>query len=300
MNDAGRIGFVIRGDYSKTATYDFLDVVYYGNSSYVAKKLTIGNEPVDNNEYWQILAKTPASTVTGVKGAKETDFRTGNINLTPENIGATPCGSVHNGDFNNITKPGLYSMTGSPVNGPVSGNHCFSLIVLDNVDSQAIHQMAILEAEEEPYIRYGVPSVSVWTNWKKGWKSRRFDKISTLEESGYFETVNVETALNSGDSILTFKSNISTVQKITELIFILTFSYLVGNYQANSTVIIAPWQAWHNYESVIYNDKIGSISLSFFPLGGVYSKDIVVRYSYNENLDFRTLELRSGYIIEKA
>jgi hypothetical protein len=34
---------------------------------------------------WDVLAGTP---VTGVKGAKETSYRRGNVNLTPENIGA--------------------------------------------------------------------------------------------------------------------------------------------------------------------------------------------------------------------
>lgn len=55
MNDAGRIGFVVKGDYSSTATYDFLDVAYYNGSSYVAKKLTVGNEPQENSEFWQVL-----------------------------------------------------------------------------------------------------------------------------------------------------------------------------------------------------------------------------------------------------
>lgn len=57
MNDAGRIGFVIRGVYNAVDTYDFLDVVYYNGASYVAKKLTVGNEPEENNDYWQILVK---------------------------------------------------------------------------------------------------------------------------------------------------------------------------------------------------------------------------------------------------
>lgn len=90
MNDAGRIGFLIKGNYSNTTTYDFLDVVYFGHSSYVAKKLTLGNEPEENNEYWQILASTPGTAVTGVKGSEETVFRTGDVNLTPDNIGALP------------------------------------------------------------------------------------------------------------------------------------------------------------------------------------------------------------------
>lgn len=40
---------------------------------------------IDNK--WDILAGTP---VTGVKGDKEQNYRTGNINLTPANIGAVP------------------------------------------------------------------------------------------------------------------------------------------------------------------------------------------------------------------
>lgn len=88
MNDAGRIGFLVKGDYSGTTTYDFLDVVYHNGSSYVAKKTTIGNTPEDNNEYWQIFAKGSLSPVTGVKGNEESEYRHGNVNLTAENIGA--------------------------------------------------------------------------------------------------------------------------------------------------------------------------------------------------------------------
>lgn len=57
MNNAGRIGFLIKGEYDNAVTYDFLDVVYYNGASYVAKKPTIGNAPARNNEYWQIFAE---------------------------------------------------------------------------------------------------------------------------------------------------------------------------------------------------------------------------------------------------
>lgn len=56
MNDAGRIGFIIRGDYKSDNTYDFLDIVYYNGASYVAKKFTSGNVPVYDDEYWHIFA----------------------------------------------------------------------------------------------------------------------------------------------------------------------------------------------------------------------------------------------------
>lgn len=83
MNDAGRIGFVIRDDYDNNVQYDFLDVVYYHGNSYVAKKLTLGNIPNENNEYWHIL------TAGGVrvKGDAESEYRDGDVNITKENIG---------------------------------------------------------------------------------------------------------------------------------------------------------------------------------------------------------------------
>ena len=65
MNNAGRIGFLIKGEYDEAATYDFLDVVFYGGASYVAKKLTIGNPPARNDEYWQVLAEGGSLTTDG-------------------------------------------------------------------------------------------------------------------------------------------------------------------------------------------------------------------------------------------
>lgn len=50
-------------------------------------------EPAGSNVYktesgkWDVLAGSP---VTGVKGANETNFRRGNVNITPDNIGAIP------------------------------------------------------------------------------------------------------------------------------------------------------------------------------------------------------------------
>lgn len=46
--------------------------------------------------YWDILAGSP---VTGVKGANETTFRRGNVNITASNVGAVP----ENGDASNVT-----------------------------------------------------------------------------------------------------------------------------------------------------------------------------------------------------
>ncbi len=112
MNDAGRIGFVLKGEYEDTATYDFLDVVYYNSASYVAKKLTVGNVPQENNEFWQVLTKCTGSEVTGVKGKNETEYRTGNVEITPDNIGAL-------------------SLTGGTVNGETTFN---ADVTVDNLN----------------------------------------------------------------------------------------------------------------------------------------------------------------------
>lgn len=90
MRDAGIIGFVPRGEYSSTETYDFLQFVYYKGSTYVAKKETTGNAPVENNEFWQILAKGEVQAVTGVKGDSEEKYRQGDVNLTAADVGALP------------------------------------------------------------------------------------------------------------------------------------------------------------------------------------------------------------------
>ena len=51
FSDAGRIGFVIKGDYDATATYEFLDVVYSNNATYIARKVTTG-DPVTDTTAW--------------------------------------------------------------------------------------------------------------------------------------------------------------------------------------------------------------------------------------------------------
>lgn len=62
MGDAGKAMLIPRGQYSDTETYEYLDFVYSSDASYVAKKLTTGNPPAEDNEYWQLLARGGALT----------------------------------------------------------------------------------------------------------------------------------------------------------------------------------------------------------------------------------------------
>ena len=55
MRDAGKVAMTPRGIYNEETTYEYLDIVLYGMSSWVAKKVTTGNPP-EEGEYWQKIA----------------------------------------------------------------------------------------------------------------------------------------------------------------------------------------------------------------------------------------------------
>ena len=58
MADAGRIGFVLKGEYDNEFPYECLDVVTYNNVLYSAKRDTKGNPPIgDDDENWKVLIK---------------------------------------------------------------------------------------------------------------------------------------------------------------------------------------------------------------------------------------------------
>ncbi len=56
MNDLGKISFRLCGNYDESITYERLDVVTYGGSSYVALKSTTGNTPSVDSTFWQLIA----------------------------------------------------------------------------------------------------------------------------------------------------------------------------------------------------------------------------------------------------
>ena len=57
MNDAGKVAFTPKGDYSSTVTYEYLDTVVYDGNAYAALKTTTGNAPEEGSEYWALLAR---------------------------------------------------------------------------------------------------------------------------------------------------------------------------------------------------------------------------------------------------
>lgn len=119
MTNAGRIGFLIKGEYSPTATYDFLDVVFYDGASYVAKKVTIGNTPARSDEYWQVLAEGGTLTENSDISDTTVTFTEAEnlVNVTSGDTTATIAGKIRKffSDLKTVAFSGKYSdLTGTP------------------------------------------------------------------------------------------------------------------------------------------------------------------------------------------
>ena len=70
MNDAGKIAFTPKGDYSSAVTYEYLDTVVYNGNAYTALKTTTGNAPEEGSEYWRLLARGGTSVPVATEGTE--------------------------------------------------------------------------------------------------------------------------------------------------------------------------------------------------------------------------------------
>ena len=52
--DLGKVGIVMKGAWSSSATYEELDAVYYNSNTYIAKQAVPANTDPTNTTYWQI------------------------------------------------------------------------------------------------------------------------------------------------------------------------------------------------------------------------------------------------------
>lgn len=134
---------------------------------------------------------TWAAAVAGLKGNAESSYRTGNVNLTPANLGAAAQADVEeiianmfsldlgteipsNSNLNNYTTPGTYyagnaTVAASLSNCPIS-NIGFKLLVTKTGYDNFNNGMQIILAEDA----YGYPTISVrafygsnWTSWRR-------------------------------------------------------------------------------------------------------------------------------------
>ncbi len=70
MNDAGKVAFTPKGDYSSAVTYEYLDTVVYNGNAYAALKTTTGNAPEEGSEYWRLLARGGTSVPVATEGTE--------------------------------------------------------------------------------------------------------------------------------------------------------------------------------------------------------------------------------------
>ena len=167
-----------------------------------SKKSAVGD--TDSAKYYYEKAKEAvdgAGAVTGVKGNNETVYRTGNVNITAENIGALSAGgnaasatkatqdangdniiasyrkrmgTVPNNDFNNATVEGVYTYGSSTgiANAYTNGGIYGILEVFNNgynstpgVAGTIIHQIAFT-TNNQIYFRQRINAWD-WTPWKE-------------------------------------------------------------------------------------------------------------------------------------
>ena len=72
VQNLGRVGFVLRGDWLSTTSYTELDVVTYNGNSWAAKKDNSNVTPsTENSEYWQLLSnsETLLASIEALVGA---------------------------------------------------------------------------------------------------------------------------------------------------------------------------------------------------------------------------------------
>lgn len=114
------------------------------------------------------LDELASGYVTGVKGANETDYRTGNVDLTAENIGAVKIGGELSADLNTVVENGTYYVGIDAANVPPNKEYG-QLLVMHNLDTVA--QLYVWYADGSIYARAGNPPEAGgsghWNDWYK-------------------------------------------------------------------------------------------------------------------------------------
>lgn len=61
--DLGKVGIVMKGTWSSSATYEVLDAVSYNNGLYIAKQAVPANTAPTNTTYWQLASNYPINYI---------------------------------------------------------------------------------------------------------------------------------------------------------------------------------------------------------------------------------------------
>lgn len=70
----GKVGMVMKGDWSSSATYEALDAVSYNNGMYIAKQDVPANTAPTNTTYWQSAIDTSRFVNIAEKNVANADY----------------------------------------------------------------------------------------------------------------------------------------------------------------------------------------------------------------------------------
>ncbi len=146
MEPSGRVLPLFRGDYVDDTVYENPDIVLYNNSSYVAKRTTIGNPPPTDalsDDNWQMVAKgiidadistsivqfNEAKSLENIESSETVETAFGKIKKAlAEFIGhytqkatATIIGHIKLSNSAAITKAGEYALDAIEKNASIEG-----------------------------------------------------------------------------------------------------------------------------------------------------------------------------------
>lgn len=128
------------------------------------------SESTDNSKYFYEQSKeiyenfNAAGNVTGVKGNAESAYRTGNVNLTADNVGAISVKQLTNENLDDIKTPNLYyAAESNSVGGKPSGIDSFGLVAL-KIAGTWITQI-LYAGDGKRYTRRFNGGTSTWTAW---------------------------------------------------------------------------------------------------------------------------------------
>ncbi len=110
---------------------------------------------------------------------------------------------VSNGDFNNMTTVGLYTMKEAAANKPTAAGY-YSLIVLksDVSNDNCIHQIAILEQSFNVYVRYLFDNWSPWVKINDGGNADTVDGKHASDLQNYNNLINKPNSLKNPNPLI--------------------------------------------------------------------------------------------------
>lgn len=198
MEPSGRVLPLFRGDYVDDTVYENPDIVLYNNSSYVAKRTTIGNPPPTDalsDDNWQMVAKgiidadistsivqfNEAKSLENIESSETVETAFGKIKKAlAEFIGhytqkatATIIGHIKLSNSAAITKAGEYALDAIEKNASIEGTLAHLISSQNTVLTNSINQ-----------INSNMNTKISGENFSYNWVAAGADYVCTIHRAG--------------------------------------------------------------------------------------------------------------------